>query len=68
MPDQEIIFPKETNNGVSFGIFVFCIFFLIPIILFSAWTFHRYTEKELSLECMKQQRTYVNGMCLQALK
>ncbi len=60
--------PVKSKSSLSFAMFIFGVFILFPITIFSIAAFHANTEHELKMECLKQNRSYVNGLCVQVSK
>jgi hypothetical protein len=58
----------KDSGSFSFGILVFSICILIPIIVFSGWAYTNYLQNEAKMECLKSGRTFINDLCIQITK
>lgn len=59
--------PKQ-KNGFAFGLMIFGLFVILPMAFAAGVYFDMKNTHDLRLECLKQSKTYVNGMCLQFSK
>ena len=59
---------SHTNDRLCFAMFVFSIFIMIPLMIFGGWMWTKHTETLLIEQCLKQQKIYVNQMCIQLPK
>lgn len=55
---------KKTKGTFAFGVVIFCLFFMIPIMFMGMFGYWLKNEHELKMKCIDQGKTYVNSMCL----